>query len=136
MPIRIGVDIGGTFTDLMLVDTISGKTAVEKVLTTPHAPEQGVLVGVQRILRTAAIEPAAVDNITHGTTLVTNALIERKGARSALLTTEADTILGAKDIDIVVELIGGIEPAKTYVSRAIEAQKNVVTAKKSPACRS
>ncbi len=83
---RLAVDIGGTFTDLAL-EHAGGRTTL-KVLTTPHAPEQGVMEGVRAILQTAGVEPHQIDLIIHGTTLATNAVIERKGARTALITTE------------------------------------------------
>jgi N-methylhydantoinase A len=83
---RLAVDIGGTFTDLALEH--GGRRATAKVLTTSSAPEQGVMRGVEMILRSAALAPADIAILVHGTTLATNALIERKGARTALLTTE------------------------------------------------
>src|SRR5580658_6762017 len=83
---RLAVDIGGTFTDVVLER--SGERATIKVLTTPGAPEVGVLTGVRSILRTSGIAASDISLIIHGTTLATNALIERKGARTALLTTE------------------------------------------------
>jgi N-methylhydantoinase A len=83
---RLAIDIGGTFTDVVL--TSAAGTASLKVLTTPAAPERGVLDGVGQILRDANVAPTAVTLVIHGTTLATNALIERKGATTALLTTE------------------------------------------------
>ncbi|MBD0274160.1 MAG: hydantoinase/oxoprolinase family protein, partial [Acetobacteraceae bacterium] len=83
---RLAVDIGGTFTDLALER--NGERWTAKVLTTPGAPERGVLVGVRAVLRQAGIAPGEVALAVHGTTLATNAIIERKGARTALLTTE------------------------------------------------
>ena len=83
---RLAVDIGGTFTDLALEH--GGRRSTAKVLTTPAAPEQGVMVGVQAILRDAGLVPADIAILIHGTTLATNAIIERKGARTALVTTE------------------------------------------------
>ena len=82
---RLAVDIGGTFTDVALERDERRWTA--KVLTTPAAPEQGVLEGVHGVLATAGLAPADIALAIHGTTLATNALIERKGARTALLTT-------------------------------------------------
>ncbi len=82
---RLAVDIGGTFTDLALEYATGRITA--KVLTTPTAPEQGVITGIQSILATAGITTADVAILVHGTTLATNALIERKGATTALITT-------------------------------------------------
>ncbi len=83
---RIAVDIGGTFTDL--VAERGERQWTRKVLTTPSAPEQAVLEGLQGLLADAALRPEDIGLIVHGTTLATNALIERKGARTAFLTTE------------------------------------------------
>src|SRR5919108_5912698 len=85
---RVGVDIGGTFTDLILVDAETGAFSIGKVLTTPEDPSQAVETVLTETLRQAKIAPAEVRHLVHGTTLVTNAVIERKGARTALLTTE------------------------------------------------
>ena len=87
MPARLGVDIGGTFTDLVVVDETTGAVRVGKVLTTSKDPAQGVEHGVQGLLGEAGVEYGVVRAVVHGTTLATNALIERKGARTALLTT-------------------------------------------------
>ncbi|MFL6822200.1 MAG: hydantoinase/oxoprolinase family protein [Xanthobacteraceae bacterium] len=84
--IRLGVDIGGTFTDVAL-ETAEGRFTA-KILTTPQAPEEGVLAALRSVLAKAGVEPGQVNLIVHGTTLATNALIERKGASTALLTTE------------------------------------------------
>ncbi|WP_237214038.1 hydantoinase/oxoprolinase family protein [Falsiroseomonas oryziterrae] len=83
---RLAVDIGGTFTDLAVER--GGERWTAKVLTTPSAPEQGVLEGVRVVLGRAGLQPAEVSLVIHGTTLATNAIIERKGARTALLTTD------------------------------------------------
>ena len=83
---RLAVDIGGTFTDLALEH--AGGRVTAKVLTTRHAPEAGVLSGVAQILGQAGLVPADITLLLHGTTLATNAIIERKGARTALITTE------------------------------------------------
>jgi N-methylhydantoinase A len=85
-PARLAVDIGGTFTDLALEH--AGRRSTLKVLTTPQAPERGVLDGVARILGAAGLAAGDIGILIHGTTLATNAIIERKGARTALLTTE------------------------------------------------
>jgi N-methylhydantoinase A len=84
--IRLGVDIGGTFTDVAL--EIGERRFTGKILTTPHAPEDGVLAALCSVTAEAGVKPGEVGVIIHGTTLATNALIERKGARTALLTTE------------------------------------------------
>ena len=85
---RIGVDIGGTFTDLVWVDDATGEVRVGKLLTTPKEPAQAVEQGVVALLHDAGSAPATVRTLIHGTTLATNALIERKGARTGLLTTQ------------------------------------------------
>lgn len=87
-PYRIGVDIGGTFTDLVMVDTRTGRLCKEKVLTTPHDPSEGVLTGVRLVMANAGVAAREIEHVIHGTTLVANALIERKGVPTALLTTE------------------------------------------------
>jgi N-methylhydantoinase A len=84
--IRLAVDIGGTFTDVVLETPEARYSA--KVLTTKAAPEDGVLDGMMRALELANMAPSAVGLIVHGTTLATNAIIERKGARTALVTTK------------------------------------------------
>jgi N-methylhydantoinase A len=83
---RLAVDIGGTFTDLAIEQGDQRWTA--KVLTTPHAPEEGVLEGVKVVLARAGLTATDLLLVIHGTTLATNAVIERKGAKTALLTTE------------------------------------------------
>lgn len=83
---RLAVDIGGTFTDLALEH--GGGRATAKVLTTPEAPERGVMDGVRAILAQAGVRAQDVAILVHGTTLATNAIIERKGARTALVTTQ------------------------------------------------
>ena len=83
---RLAVDIGGTFTDLALEH--DGKRTTIKVLTTSTAPEQGVLAGVGTILQSSGVAASDIGIVIHGTTLATNAVIERKGARTALITTQ------------------------------------------------
>lgn len=82
---RIGVDIGGTFTDVVLEK--GGTRFTAKVLTTPRAPEEGVRRGIQGVMAESGVIPSEVSLIIHGTTLATNALIERKGVTTALVTT-------------------------------------------------
>jgi N-methylhydantoinase A len=85
-PYRLAVDIGGTFTDLVLEGGPTLRT--RKVLTTPRAPEQGVLDGTRLILQDAGLAFSDIAVFVHGTTLATNAVIERRGAKTALLGTE------------------------------------------------
>jgi N-methylhydantoinase A len=87
-PYRVGVDIGGTFTDLIVVNDETGAFAVGKTLTTPHDPSQAIESVLLDTLLAAGIAVADVKQLIHGTTLVTNAIIERKGARTALLATQ------------------------------------------------
>ncbi|MCZ8147611.1 MAG: hydantoinase/oxoprolinase family protein [Roseomonas sp.] len=87
-PYRIGVDIGGTFTDLVMLDTRDGRLFNGKVLTTPQAPEQAVLEGVRGLLTQHGVAPGQVRHVIHGTTLVANALIERRGVPTGFLTTQ------------------------------------------------
>ncbi len=84
--VRLGVDIGGTFTDVVL-ETPQGQVST-KVLTTYAAPEDAIIEGIARVCRRAGVAPGAIGQIIHGTTLATNALIERRGAKTALITTE------------------------------------------------
>src|SRR2546423_1794098 len=84
---RIGVDIGGTFTDLVVFDDSSGSFAVGKTLTTPRDPSQAVETLVLEALEREGVAIASVQQLIHGTTLVTNAIIERTGSRTALLAT-------------------------------------------------
>ncbi|GAA4618461.1 hydantoinase/oxoprolinase family protein [Saccharopolyspora hordei] len=86
-PLRVGVDIGGTFTDLAVLDD-RGIVAVGKTLTTHREPAAAVEQVLRQTLEEHRLDPAAITTVVHGTTLVTNALIERRGARTALLTTE------------------------------------------------
>jgi N-methylhydantoinase A len=83
---RLAIDIGGTFTDLAL--EAGGRLVTAKVLTTPAHPDDAVVEGIAEVMAEAGVRPEAVGLIIHGTTLATNALIERKGAKTALITTE------------------------------------------------
>lgn len=84
--IRLGVDIGGTFTDVVLEK--QGALFSTKVLTTYTAPENAIIDGMHQVCAKASIAPSDIDQIIHGTTLATNALIERRGAKTALITTQ------------------------------------------------
>ncbi|MEM9708662.1 MAG: hydantoinase/oxoprolinase family protein [Pseudomonadota bacterium] len=83
---RLGVDIGGTFTDVVLER--AGALTSAKVLTTYAAPEDAIVEGIGEVTAKAGVAPGEIDQIIHGTTLATNALIERRGAKTALITTE------------------------------------------------
>jgi N-methylhydantoinase A len=85
---RAGVDIGGTFTDLLLLDEHTGELMIGKILTTPGDPSMAVIQGLQTLLAERSLDPATVSATIHGTTLITNAIIERKGAKTGLITTQ------------------------------------------------
>ncbi|MBR0653684.1 hydantoinase/oxoprolinase family protein [Plastoroseomonas arctica] len=83
----LGIDIGGTFTDLVLLDPETGRTAIWKESTTPDDPSRGAMGGLARLLDASGIAAAEIGRVVHATTLFTNALIERKGAATGLITT-------------------------------------------------
>ena len=88
MAFRLGVDVGGTFTDLLLVDEASGHTYMAKVLSTPEDSSIGVLNGIDRICDESDVDAKQVNQVMHGTTVATNAVLTRKGARVGLITTK------------------------------------------------
>src|SRR3954471_5199242 len=88
MAYRLGVDVGGTFTDLFLVDDDRARQWRVKTPSTPRDPSDGVLTGVERICAEAGIAPGDLRNLVHGTTVATNAVLEGKGARVGLVTTQ------------------------------------------------
>jgi 5-oxoprolinase (ATP-hydrolysing) len=85
--VRIGIDIGGTFTDFVLLDDRTGELRLHKRLTTPADPAVGALEGLTELLRQSGLSLGECETVIHGTTLVTNAVIERRGVPTALLTT-------------------------------------------------
>jgi len=84
--IRVGADIGGTFTDVVL--EMDEQIFSTKVLTTHQAPELAFIEGIHKVCEKASVSPSQIDQIIHGTTLATNALIERRGAKTAFITTK------------------------------------------------
>ncbi|MCF2531495.1 hydantoinase/oxoprolinase family protein [Yinghuangia soli] len=87
MGYRLGVDVGGTFTDVLLVDQATGATFRAKTPTTPRDQSEGVLAGIRKACGEAGIPLAEVDQVLHGTTVATNAILEGRGARVGLVTT-------------------------------------------------
>src|SRR5213595_728730 len=83
----VGVDIGGTFTDLMLYDTASGSVHVHKVPSTPAAPETAMVGGLVELCSMAGLAPSDVTGVFHGTTVATNAVLEHDGAVAGMITT-------------------------------------------------
>jgi N-methylhydantoinase A len=99
MTYRLGVDIGGTFTDFALVDDDTGALSIHKQLTTPRAPSESVLTGLAALLERTGVGVTDITAIAHGTTLVTNAVVERRGAVTGMLVTK-----GYRDsLDIAME---------------------------------
>jgi N-methylhydantoinase A len=86
-PLSLGIDIGGTFTDVVIHDPRDGRAVIWKESTTPDDPSRGAMEGTRRVLEKAGARPKQIGRVVHATTLFTNALIERKGARTGLLTT-------------------------------------------------
>ncbi|MBX3578407.1 MAG: hydantoinase/oxoprolinase family protein [Rhizobiaceae bacterium] len=85
---RLGIDVGGTFTDLMLIDERSGKTHVAKVSSTPKDSSIGVLKGIEKICREASVDPSQINFVMHGTTVATNTVLTGSGALVGLITTK------------------------------------------------
>jgi N-methylhydantoinase A len=84
----LGIDVGGTFTDIVVYDAATGRQASHKELTTHDDPARGVMTGIDRVLPESAIAPSDIGRLVHATTLFSNALIERKGAATGLITTK------------------------------------------------
>ena len=84
----IGVDVGGTFTDIVFTDTEVNRTIIHKVPTTPGDPSDGVMSGLAELCERNHIDRATIDHVLHGTTIATNAVLEHKGARTGMVTTK------------------------------------------------
>ncbi|MBV8929767.1 MAG: hydantoinase/oxoprolinase family protein, partial [Mycobacteriaceae bacterium] len=85
---RLGVDVGGTFTDLLLIEEATGRTFSAKVPSTPKDSSVGVLNGVARVCETAGVEPSRITHVMHGTTVATNTVLTGSGAKVGLVTTK------------------------------------------------
>src|SRR5258707_4216198 len=85
--LQIGIDVGGTFTDVIVVDLATGRLTSTKVLTTPRDQSEGVIGATRALLGESGHGADELVRLVHGTTIATNALLERKGARTALITT-------------------------------------------------
>ena len=84
----IGVDVGGTFTDLVIFDSVSGEINTHKTPTTPHNPSEGVISGINELCRRFSVDRKSVDHIYHGTTTATNTMLEHNGAECGMITNE------------------------------------------------
>ena len=132
---RVGIDVGGTFTDVVV--EAGGARTSAKVLTTPRTPEAGVIEALKEVLRKAGLAPGDVGLVLHGTTLATNAVIERRGAQTAFITTE-----GFRDIlevgyesrydqyDLMIEKVQPIVPRRLRftVPERVDARGRVLQA--------
>ena len=88
MSYRLGVDVGGTFTDLLLIDEQSGDVYTAKVPSTPHDSSVGVLSGIEKVCKNAGIDPKKISHFMHGTTVATNTVLTGTGAKVGLVTTK------------------------------------------------
>lgn len=88
MSFRLGVDVGGTFTDLLLINDATGDSYTAKVPSTPHNPSIAVLNGIEKICQTSGVAPSDIRSVMHGTTVATNAILTRRGAKVGLVTTK------------------------------------------------
>ena len=87
MTYRLGIDSGGTFTDIVLLDEETGKLKITKTPSTPENPSIGVYNGIKKIIDLEKINPTQISSLVHGTTVATNVLLEYKGVKTALLLT-------------------------------------------------
>lgn len=88
MTFRLGADVGGTFTDLLLINDVTGASFTAKVPSTPHNPSIAVLNGIEKICKTSGVDPSEITSVMHGTTVATNAILTRRGAKVGLVTTK------------------------------------------------
>lgn len=118
MGYRLGADVGGTFTDLLLINEESGATHTAKVPSTPEDSSIGVLNGIARICDESGIDPQEVNRVMHGTTVATNAVLTGKGARVGLVTTAGyeDTLQVARSF-----CPGGLGGWVTFVKKPLLA---------------
>src|SRR5215831_19162015 len=114
---RIAFDIGGTFTDFVLEDDRAGELRFHKVPTTPHDPATAALEGLATILRQAGAAPGEIAQILHATTVATNAILERKGAKTALITTR-----GFRDV-LIIGRQKRYDTYDMYLSKAVPLLK-------------
>jgi len=111
----IALDVGGTFTDVALHDRVSGRLWIVKTPTTPANPADGFLVGVDKALRLAGVSPSQLDQVLHGTTTATNAILEGKGVVTALLTTAGFRYvleIGRHDVPRHANMFAWVKPAR------------------------
>ena len=118
----IGIDTGGTFTDVTLLDIKTGHVWNSKTPSTPDDPSQGFGNGITEVLNTAALSGGAVSRVLHGTTVATNLILEGKGARAALLTTSGFKYvleIGRQDVPRRSNLFTWVKPTRPVTPRNI-----------------
>lgn len=127
----MGIDIGGTFTDVVALDYVAGRLHSLKVLTTHGNAAEAVIEGVGRLIESCAIDPAQIERVVHATTLFTNALIERRGARTGLVTTRGfrDAVEIANErkydlYDLTIEAVSPLVPRslRTEIGGRLDAR--------------
>jgi N-methylhydantoinase A len=132
---RIGVDVGGTFTDFVLHDPARNLVATGKRLTTPDDPSEAIVAGIARLLEETGLKPGDLHSIVHGTTLVTNTIIERTGCKVGLLTTDGfrDSIEIGREIrydlyDLFLEAPPSLVPRhlRLEVPERLDVQGNIL----------
>ncbi|MDP0927983.1 hydantoinase B/oxoprolinase family protein [Paracoccus onubensis] len=126
--LRAGIDIGGTFTDFILFDEAQAAIRLHKHLTTAHDPSQGALKGLSELIESASISVADLAEIVHGTTLVTNAVIERKGASVGMITTKGfrDILeIGTEQRYDIYDLALSFPPALVERARRLEVSERI-----------
>lgn len=129
MPYRLGIDVGGTFTDFLLFNEETGELTMEKTPSTPSDQSVGIMNGINKIVRTVGIDPGEIKLILHGTTVATNAVLEEKGALVGLITTKGfEQILHVARSQTPGPLAGWIimrkpdPPAPLYLTRGVSAR--------------
>ena len=118
----LALDVGGTFTDVMLMHRESGQLWTVKTPSTPADASEGFFQGIQKILRLAEVGPAAVDHVLHGSTVATNTILEGKGASIGMLTTEGFKYvleIGRHDIPRRANLYAWVKPPRPVPPRRI-----------------
>jgi 5-oxoprolinase (ATP-hydrolysing) len=127
MAYRVGIDIGGTFTDLLLLDEETGRSVLYKTPSTPGNPAEGALEGLERLLERADADAAAVAHVIHGTTVATNAVLEGRGARVGLLCTRGfEQVLHLARSETPPPIGGWINFQKPDPLAAVEDTRSVV----------
>ena len=125
---RIGFDIGGTFTDLVLLDDETGATVRHKTLTTPADPSEGAYQGLVELIANAGIDASQVSGLIHGTTLAINSLLERKGAKTAFVATKGFRdvlVLGREYRYDIYDLDGSPAPPLLPRSQAFDLDERI-----------